>query len=233
MLWGKTTKCLKCSVPMEEVLTRKGILIDICPYCKGVWLDQGELDFFAKNRAILNEYETQGLETTHKINYHCPKCQSEMQLGRIPGCSYQVEECLSCRGLFFDAHEFKKLQDTKEFQTLRRDSSINLNKKPPIPPSLYVKLPSLTFTMGAACLSLYGLLFAVAVFFMETAKISVLGGSFFIFIVVLLQFYFSPILLDWQLRLFGSLDWHGLNELPPYFKKSILKLCKKASYPYP
>ena len=73
----------------------------------------------------------------------------------------------------------------------------------------------------------------MAVFFMETAKISVLEGSFFIFLFVLIQFYLSPILLDWQLRLFGSLDWHGLNELPPYFKKSILKLCKKHHIPIP
>ena len=32
------------------------------------------------------------------------------------------------RVCFFDAHEFKKLQGSKGFQSLRRDSSVNLNK---------------------------------------------------------------------------------------------------------
>ena len=231
----KTVKCLKCSVPMEEVLTRKGVLIDVCPSCKGGWLDQGELNFFSKDRKTLNNYEINGLEKTHKINDKCPKCASEMQSGCIPVCSYQVKECLSCKGLFLDAHEFNKLQGAKNFQTLRRDASVVLSKdsRQDIPLSIPVKLPSLNFTMGAVCLSLYGILFAVAVFFMEIMQISITEGSLFIFLFVCIQFYFAPIILDWQLRLFGSMNWQSLEELPRYFKKSILKLCKKNRIPIP
>lgn len=37
-------KCPVCSdVRMREV-EKDGILIDVCPDCKGVWLDRGELD---------------------------------------------------------------------------------------------------------------------------------------------------------------------------------------------
>lgn len=232
---SKTVKCLKCSIPMKEVLTKRGVLIDICSYCKGVWLDQGELNFFTADRKILNDYETRGLENTHKINYQCPKCDSEMQLGRIPGYSYQVEECLSCRGLFFDAHEFKKIEGSKSFQTLRQDSSGVLTKEKPknILPPVSVKLPSLFSTMGAVCFSLYGILFAVIVFFMEFTTISLQAGSFFVFVFILIQFYFSPIVLDWQLKLFGSLDWKGLEDLPESFKKSLLRLCKENHIPIP
>ena len=216
--------CLKCSIPMKKLLTRKGVLIEICPHCKGVWLDQGELNFFVKDKKVLQGYENKGMEQTYKINYQCPKCDSEMQLGRMPFHSYQVEECLSCKGLFFDAHEFKKLQGAKNFPKLRKDHSGVLDKSPlqKIPSLASVKLPSLSLTMGATCFSLYGLLFAVLVFLTETAKISFFAVSFFFFVVVLIQFYFGPILLDWQLRLFGSLDWKGLEDLPPYFKKSLL-----------
>ena len=113
-------KCLRCSSPMEEILTKKGVLIDVCSSCKGVWLDQGELNFFAHNTKILNHYEVKGLEESHKIIEKCPKCQSQMQVGRIPGFPHQVEECLTCKGIFFDAHEFKKFQAAKEFKTIRR-----------------------------------------------------------------------------------------------------------------
>ena len=128
---AQAARCLKCSSPgqnvlMEEALTRKGVLIDVCPSCQGVYLDQGELNFFVKNRKILLRYETHGLEEARGIAYKCPKCQSAMRQGRIPGFPYQVEECLSCKGLFFDEHEFKKIQASKEFRTLRRDSSVSL-----------------------------------------------------------------------------------------------------------
>ena len=37
-------KCPVCEgVRMREV-EREGVLIDVCPDCKGVWLDRGELD---------------------------------------------------------------------------------------------------------------------------------------------------------------------------------------------
>lgn len=36
-------RCPLCDVKMKEV-ERRGVTIDICPECKGVWLDKGELD---------------------------------------------------------------------------------------------------------------------------------------------------------------------------------------------
>ena len=218
---------------MEEVLTRKGVLIDVCTHCKGVWLDRGELNFFSKNRKALNEYETKGIKRICEAGYRCPKCDSKMQHGRIPSYSFMVEECLSCRGLFFDAHEFKKLQDSEEFQTSRKDSSGVLDRKSTGNMSFSAKLPSLSFTVGAVCLSLYGILFAVAVFFMETAGISIEVGLFSVFVFILLQFYFSPILMDFQLKYFGSLDWLDMEGLPDSFKKPLLKICMANRIPVP
>lgn len=36
-------KCPLCDVKMREV-ERRGVLIDVCPECKGIWLDKGELE---------------------------------------------------------------------------------------------------------------------------------------------------------------------------------------------
>ena len=220
---------------MEEYLTKKGVLIDVCSSCRGVWLDQGELFFFAKDKSTLKDYKMKGLEETHKIRKPCPRCESAMQMGRIPSFSYQVEECLSCKGLFFSSEEFKKLQSSKNFQTLRKDFSDVLNKKTlkELPSSISIKLPSLFFAMGVTCCSLYGLLFAVFVLFMELTNISLLTCSSIFFLMILLQFYFAPIILDWQLSAFGSLHWRWLENLPPDFKKSLLKLCKEHKLPIP
>ena len=133
-------QCLKCSSPMKQFLTRKGVLVDTCSSCKGVWLDQGEINFFSKDRKLLHYYETKGLEAAQRISQKCPKCQSgSMQTGPIPGLSFQVEKCLSCQGMYLDAQEFKKLQQTKGFRTIRPDRSWVLSKetlkKSPIFPS--------------------------------------------------------------------------------------------------
>lgn len=36
-------QCPVCGTAMREI-ERFGVLVDICPSCKGVWLDRGELD---------------------------------------------------------------------------------------------------------------------------------------------------------------------------------------------
>lgn len=36
-------RCPICDVSMKEV-ERRGVVIDICPDCKGIWLDRGELE---------------------------------------------------------------------------------------------------------------------------------------------------------------------------------------------
>ncbi|MEN6644324.1 MAG: zf-TFIIB domain-containing protein [Armatimonadia bacterium] len=36
-------QCPVCDDKMKEV-ERSGVLVDICPSCKGIWLDRGELD---------------------------------------------------------------------------------------------------------------------------------------------------------------------------------------------
>lgn len=36
-------QCPVCDEKMKEV-DRSGVMVDICPGCKGVWLDRGELD---------------------------------------------------------------------------------------------------------------------------------------------------------------------------------------------
>lgn len=36
-------RCPLCDVKMKEV-ERRGVMIDVCPECKGIWLDKGELE---------------------------------------------------------------------------------------------------------------------------------------------------------------------------------------------
>ncbi|MDR9854289.1 zf-TFIIB domain-containing protein [Paenibacillus sp. VCA1] len=42
-------KCPICEDSRMKEVEKNGILIDICPTCKGVWLDRGELDKLMAN----------------------------------------------------------------------------------------------------------------------------------------------------------------------------------------
>ena len=247
-------KCLKCLCPMTEVLTRKGVLIDVCPLCQGVWLDQGEWEFFTKDKKVLLSLRAKSLKNPQKIASPCPKCQSAMQRGRFSSFLFQVEKCLSCQGLFLDKTEFQKLSQKKAFSSIKKDlrvggdlsstsypsaqssrpsSSRTTKGLSSVLPIGMAKIPSLFWTTGAVCVSLYGLLFLVLVFLMESQQLSLLSGVVSLIVIVLAQFYFSPFVIDWQLKCFGSLDWVGLNQLPPAFKKSLLKLSAENRIPIP
>lgn len=208
---------------MKAVLTKKGVEIDICSSCGGVWLDKGELYFFIR-ATFLQKYQIHGLQNSRLSSHVCPKCHSKMKEGQIPGFPYWVEECSACHGIYFDAQEFEKIQKSKLFKNIQKDS---FKKVYPF------RIPSLALTTGIVCFSLYGLLFAVIVFLMETMTLPVWAGSALLLCFVLLQFYFAPIFLDWQLRFFGSLDWVPLEKLPSHFKNSLIRLCQQNRIPLP
>ncbi|MGE0820947.1 MAG: zf-TFIIB domain-containing protein [Candidatus Binatia bacterium] len=49
--------CPHCNTTMHEV-TKSGVLIDICPDCKGTWLDRGELEkILNRAREVEQEWE--------------------------------------------------------------------------------------------------------------------------------------------------------------------------------
>ena len=49
--------CPTCDTAMQEV-SRSGVQIDICPRCKGVWLDRGELEkLLGQVRQVESQYE--------------------------------------------------------------------------------------------------------------------------------------------------------------------------------
>lgn len=43
-------KCPKCGFDLKEI-NYQSVMIDTCPECKGIWLDQGELELLVKGQA--------------------------------------------------------------------------------------------------------------------------------------------------------------------------------------
>lgn len=228
-------KCPKCSTILAETYTKAGVIIDSCTACKGVWLEHGELNFFSTNKKLLSDFETLGLQGSKVSALGCPHCKTNLQSGQIPGFRYEIEQCPKCDGLFFDEHEFIKISGSGEFSTMQRDKNVNLEGKPKISPrpSILFRLPSLGFTSTAVLLTLYGVIFGLIVFLVEYGRLEYNVGILIAVGFVGIQFLLGPVLMDWSLRLFGSLNWVPLEALPKSFGKTLLRLCNENKIPLP
>ena len=231
------SKCSKCSSEMKATLTKKGVLIDVCTACQGVWLDQSEINFIVKNKKEIRDYEHNGLQNPRDTQYSCPHCKTSLKKGSLPGFSFQVEECPDCKGLYLDKNEYKKLSSGKsflkaQFETFTSSAPARTGASKKIRP-YRVKLPSLGVTSGMVGISLYALLFGVLVFLTEAGQIPLTVAIGGMLLFILLQFLISPFILDWQLKWFGSLNWVPIEKLPAHFKDCLEKLCRAHRIPLP
>ncbi len=63
-------KCPHCSDTTLVLSERRGIEIDYCPDCRGIWLDRGELDKLLERS---REEETTARRDTEYVSYRQPE----------------------------------------------------------------------------------------------------------------------------------------------------------------
>jgi Zn-dependent protease with chaperone function/Zn-finger nucleic acid-binding protein len=219
-------QCPKCYSPLEPSLVKGSVIVDKCSKCNGVWLDKGELFFLVKDKKPLESYSTQGLTDPKPSLEKCPSCkEAALSSGFIPGFKHEVEECPSCKGLWLDKHEFQKVEKLESLTTPVSPG--------PVKRTLLKPLPSLATTSAMVLGSLYAVAFGFVVFLIEGHFIKANSGIFFLLGFVGLQFFLGPILMDWSLRVFGSLDWVTINQLPPHLQTFLNQTCSKYKIPIP
>ncbi len=107
---SKGLDCPRCWVALqpEEVAVRgPKVIIDVCPTCGGVWLDQGELNKLLRDRKLSN-YLTKHIGTQSKSQLVCPRCGWLMDIETAE--DVDVDVCLNCGGVWLDAGELEKLK---------------------------------------------------------------------------------------------------------------------------
>ncbi len=107
-----TMKCPVCDVDMvtEEVeVPGPNIMIDYCPKCRGIWLDEGELNKLLHSSAPERTIKrAKGLKNWGKGM--CPRCRGSMQIKFVK--DIEVDECTECKGIWLDRGELKRLKDS-------------------------------------------------------------------------------------------------------------------------
>jgi Zn-finger nucleic acid-binding protein len=84
---------------MEPFLAR-GVEIDCCPKCGGLWFDFGELTRVTGRKA---ELELIGGHTSRR----CAFCRISLEPALLPG-AIPVETCTACRGIYLDEDELEE-----------------------------------------------------------------------------------------------------------------------------
>ena len=116
---------MKCPVDDTELAPTKyeaDVEVDQCPDCKGVWLDQGELERIQE--AVENDYSEElkkvpdyvaraysMARAQQEADRACPKCNATMTKREYGFASQiMIDVCPECRGIWLDANELQTLE---------------------------------------------------------------------------------------------------------------------------
>jgi len=104
-------KCPKCKSELKTVENR-GIEVDYCENCKGVWFDFFEIDALSdtiKEFNIVNpRIEKLKLADIEEETRVCPRCGSEMDKVMMGGKPPVFDFCPYNHGYWFDAKELEE-----------------------------------------------------------------------------------------------------------------------------
>ncbi|MCL0102108.1 zf-TFIIB domain-containing protein [Dehalococcoidia bacterium] len=87
----------------------KGVEIDRCPTCQGLWLDYPELD--ALEDTVMNEDKLKGtmIYSPHSAGITCLKCNDEMTAFYYRANDLEIDLCKHGHGFWLDHGEEKRV----------------------------------------------------------------------------------------------------------------------------
>ncbi|MGE5308826.1 MAG: M48 family metalloprotease [Deltaproteobacteria bacterium] len=237
-------KCPVCSsVDLSSALTRSGVMIDRCPQCQGIWLDKSEIFHFTRTPTYLRFQIDEALKKATASGRLSPKTGAPMATIVIFD-EIAVEYDTLTQGIWLDNGELEKLPavDPKK---LSIDVDPGMEEEPEREDPLAAKQHLLALQTGNASLSnlifssaftVTGL-YALLAFCLITAslylKLDINTTLFLGLAFAVLQFIFSPMVLDVTLRWMYRLDWASPKDLPGHLNEFIRKVCAQKAMAYP
>jgi uncharacterized protein len=108
-------KCPRCKTELRQTdCGEVGLVaVDLCPGCRGMWVDEGELDVLddsvSSNAELLDYQKVEGVEEL----LDCPRCSDERLLPMTPPEAKElvIDRCESCHGFWLDEGELDKVRE--------------------------------------------------------------------------------------------------------------------------
>lgn len=246
--------CPKCLCALIDTYTPKGVVVDYCPSCQGIWFDKGELNHFSKSPMAFSKMLQAGLINPHASSCDCPRCGIAMQEGGFIKEELLIDGCPSCGGLWLDAQELTAMQ-LAESEARGLDSSKLFSKsykaasameeltgakmqgsstgafskaKMPLP-----ALPNLVIRSIGTMVVLYAMLGVVMILLAETEVLTTEAAVISTVVFIFINFLLSPYFLDFFMGWFQSLTFVEPEALPHGLKNFVSEVCKKENIPFP
>jgi Zn-finger nucleic acid-binding protein len=89
----------------------RGIEVDRCPGCGGMWLDYGELDQLEDTVFDKDELKGSLMFRSFEGELACPKCGGRMQLFNYRAYNLELDFCEQQHGVWLDAGEEKRVME--------------------------------------------------------------------------------------------------------------------------
>ena len=105
--------CPKCRDSNMNAEIHKGLAIDRCPTCLGIFLEHGELGklIAMKDAGDIDSAEFSAISEKQDMQTgHCPRCNVDMQAVWGPA-NMRLDRCPKCMGVFLDQGELAAIID--------------------------------------------------------------------------------------------------------------------------
>ena len=104
--------CPACKNPMI-ILELNQVEIDYCSICKGIWLDQGELELIFSNSDNNSTSKSFIIKNNiDEVKRRCPICKKKMDKVEFENTGIIIDKCVNNHGLWFDNGELNLLLKT-------------------------------------------------------------------------------------------------------------------------
>ncbi len=203
---------------LRPVLTRRGVLVDACETCGGIWLDRGELFHFTRDPEPVRRKLAKALGDQRPSDKPSPVAGVPMMEITVPE-GIALLFCPKSGGLWLDASAQRALE--RQDPDLSFDPDANLAAAGPaqtVAPGAIalLGLPNLVMRSTLSLAGLYALLVGALIAAVEFA-----GADLDLAIgvgvgVVMLQFLLGPFLMDLTLRWLYQTRAVSLADLPAH-----------------
>ncbi len=106
--------CPACKNPMI-ILELNQVEIDYCSLCKGIWLDNGELEliFSSSDRKEISKSFLVKNDLAEEKR-RCPNCKKKMDKVEFEDTGIIIDKCVNNHGIWFDSGELRSLLKSSE-----------------------------------------------------------------------------------------------------------------------
>jgi Zn-dependent protease with chaperone function len=219
-------------------MTRQGVEVDSCAGCGGVWLDKGEIFYFAAKPKALTQELNKAKAFSKPGDLASPKTGKPMER-MILFDQVEIDQCPDTRGLWLDRGEMRQIMELADARlSLQMDQRVGPGAIAPAalvasPGALKAyaaagrPLPNLAIRSFGVLAFLYGLLTLMLIALVETTGLSPAVAVLIGLGIAAFQFGLGPLIMDWSLRIFYRCEWVSPEDLPPHLRGFIVRVMEK------